>query len=329
MSFNKTLFERLKKNKNLEDSSIKTYLQSIKKISKELFNSTKPNLLYFKDYSSVLEYLDNIPSISSRKGLATSIIVVLKSDQEFSNNFKNIIEKYTDYHKNLSSIQNDMYLDNEKTEKEEKNWVSNEDIKKKIADILDILSNKTGNIPNIKPVYFLGTNRNFVDLYQQYLVLNLYTMIPPIRNDYGNCRIITDADGVMCNNEFNYINISSSKLFLCSYKTSKKYGLKEITIPEELLKIIKKYEILKKNLLKYTGGFMLINTTNLQPMLKNSLTKFINKIFIPKKVSTTILRKSYISWRFPVHDSMRERMDVADVMGHSVGISQKVYSKKM
>jgi hypothetical protein len=331
MDFYKVSYDSIKKynsgkTKILKDSSIKAYLQSIKKLSKELFNSNKPNIQYLKDHESIISYLENdVKSISTKKGICTAIIVLIKSNETFRIENKKLVDIYSEYHKKIAAIQNDNYLDNEKTEKEKSNWVTRDDIR----NIIDKLSKS-----------FLAGDKKIgkrirVDNAQMHLVLNLYTMLPPVRNDYAMTKIINgkyhDIDPEKLDKCYNHINIieDTGKLYLCNYKTSTHYGIKTIEIPKELVSIIKKFVNLKREIFgeKLEHQFLLINTTNLTPMTKNGLTKYINKIFLPKKVSTTMLRKIYISEQFPVTNTMREMQDASYIMGHDIGTARKVYAK--
>lgn len=322
MDFYNIYFDRIKSQRpKLLDSSIKIYLLNIKKLSKELFKSTKPSINYLKDTESVINYLENIENLASRKTLTTSIIVLLKTSED-TEALNVYTKKYAMFHKTLSVKQNEKYLDNEKTLKEETNWITG----KEINDAVEKLK-WTEYSPKEK-----GTPRQFLDKAQQHLVLSLYTLLPPVRNDHALVRITTDSsfdEKVKTPQElqFNYINLSTCKLILCNYKTFKFYGEKIITIPIELIEIIKKFENLKKQLFKVDHNFLLLNTTNLKKMEKNSLTKYLNKIFHPKKVSTTILRKVYLSEKYPINHSTRNRMLDADCMGHDINTASRIYTK--
>ena len=46
-------------------------------------------------------------------------------------------------------------------------------------------------------------------------------------------------------------------------------------------------------------------------MTKNGLTKYIYKIFKPRKVSTTILRKVYLTTKYPVIYNRKDMKDDA------------------
>lgn len=340
MNFYEKQFNLIKiYNNKIQDSSIKTYLASIKKLCKELFKSDTCSLIYFKDHNSIIDYLENeVKSISTRKNICTSIIILLKanlshkinsngsSDDKY-NFINSVINIYSDYHKSLANKQNDFYLDNEKSQKEIDNWITQKDITKKIKELEK----------KIDTTEVSGTARQYIDIFQQYLVLQLYTQIPPIRNDYALVKVIHNPDFEPKEQEelkTNYINFISktpfvANLLLCNYKTKKSYGTKIIPLPEPLIEIIYKFQLAKKKVYSKEIDTLLINTTNTKPMLKNSLTKYLNKIFHPKKVSTTLLRKCYLSEKYPVIHSNRERENDSYIMGHSIGTAQSIYTKKL
>jgi hypothetical protein len=323
MGFYEKSFETIKQNKlkngkTIKDSSILDYLRNIKKISKELFDVDKPTVNYFADYDSVAEYMDGIANPFSRKMMCTSIIVLIESSK-----IKKVVkDKYKEYQKKLALFNDGVYRENEKSSKEEINWITREEIQEVIDNSL-LRARNPGQ----------GSNRQQVDYFQQYLVLNLYFQLPPIRNDYANVKIIDKEvkDTPLCSldTEFNYVNFFDNTLYLCVYKTAKFYGTQKIPIPESLMSIIKEYQSLKKEKLNYTGPFMLINTTNLTKMNGNTLTKYLNKIFKPKKVSTTILRKVYLSEKYPISHSLREMEMDAKCMGHDILTARKIYTKKL
>ena len=129
-NFYNTQFSLIKSyNNKIQDSSIKTYLGSIKKICKELFKSNTCNLMYFKDHTSIIDYLENeVKTISTRKNICTSIIIILKANFNSGNGgstsgnsskskypFINddLLTIYSNYHKSLATKQQDFYLDND------------------------------------------------------------------------------------------------------------------------------------------------------------------------------------------------------------------------
>lgn len=125
----------------------------------------------------------------------------------------------------------------------------------------------------------------------------------------------------------NYIYTTSKKFVLNRYKTKKTYGKMEIDLPGELVDIVKDWMTIRQKIFpKLTTKELLLNK-NLQPMSQVNLTQFLNRIF-QRKVSTTILRKSYISEKYPVTQTTNEMERDARAMQHSVSVQQTVYRKR-
>jgi hypothetical protein len=155
----------------------------------------------------------------------------------------------------------------------------------------------------------------------------LYYLIQPVRNDYVNCEVYYDR--VSQNLIKNYIFLNDGVLVLNRYKTRGSYGTgNEINLPNELIEIIKKWmEIRVQTYPLLSGNRELLLTKNLQPMTQVNLTQFLNRIF-QKKVSSTILRKSYLSEKYPVTRTQNEMIQDARNMQHSVSVQQSTYRKK-
>lgn len=241
-------------------------------------------------------------NVSTKKNYITAYIIFLRALKV--EGLK--ITEYEDIHKTLSIEQEEGYLDNVKSDKDKDNWLDMEGI---IAKREQLISSE-------------GL------AYQNYLILSLYTLLPPLRNDYANILIRENMKGNCDDIEdktHNYISIKTSQLLLCDYKTSKHYGVKSIDIPQELMKIITQWITIKKGL-NIKNDYLLINS-KLEKMSKNNLTKVINKIFHPKKISTTLLRKIYLSHKYPVTNTFREMQNDSYVMGHSIETARKVYAK--
>lgn len=321
--FYKEAFDKIKLIKpNVKDSTINSYLLNIKKISKELFVSDKPSVLFFKDTTSIRKYVSDMKSLASQKNMITSILVLCKAC--LSTITQETLDIYIEYHKELSKKQEESYLDNVKTEREEQNWITRQDMQDKIISLEDEIINWNSKL----------SKRMLIDKIQQHLILNLYYLLPPLRNDYVAVKVVNDPefekDETLIDTAYNYINISTKRLLLCKYKTDKYYGIKKIDVPELLIEIIENWEEVKHLHYKekLTHNFLLLNTTNLSPMKHNTLTKYLNKIFSPKKVSTTILRKVYLSEKYPVVNTYREQLLDSHIMGHSIGTQKLIYSKK-
>ena len=291
-----------KSRNNITENSLNVYLSNIKKVFKELFKNDI-NILHFNKFAKVKKYLNTLTP-ATRKNVMTAIIVLLKS----YDTKKSVLLKYEKYFEEIVSEFENNYDEQIKSNKENKNWITSEELKQKIIELEDkiIKFNLNKLIDKQK------------DIIQQHLLLKLYTEIPPLRNDYAMMKVYHYKE---VENE-NCINLKKKQIILNNYKTSKTYGEKHIDIPDELIPLIKRWIDITENI------YLLINIRDKNPMKKNGLTKYLNKIFKPKKVSTTLLRKLYLSEKYPVVHNRKDMKKDAYVMGHSVSTQQGIYRKK-
>ncbi len=103
------------------------------------------------------------------------------------------------------------------------------------------------------------------------------------------------------------------------YKTVKTYGIRILDIPKPLANIL--YEWSKNN----TTSF-LIPTRKKAQMSQQGFTDLLNRIFCPDKVSTDILRQSYIT-NIVCDMEPHEAKKIATIMAHSITTQQMVYKK--
>jgi hypothetical protein len=305
-------FTVIKDSRNIKNISVAVYYNNIKKLSKELWGTSRFYPCFLKDTKNVIAYIDNLPAETSKKTMLTSIIVILKS---LGLNH----DHYSIKLKEIAVSQNNMYIKNEKSKKEQDNWVSYSEIQDKIDKFEDeIMKIDTGDSQL--------TDRQQLDMYQKHLVISLYTLLPPLRNDYSGTRVFVEIPETEIKE--NYIILKDKQFILKNYKTVKHYGVKIIDLPKKLISIIRKYEWFKSKF-KPNHDYLLINTTDLQPMSRNNLTKCLNKIFYPKNVSSTVLRKVYLSNKYPVSHTYEEALMDSSIMGHDINTARKIYSKKL
>jgi hypothetical protein len=226
-----------------------------------------------------------------------------------------VITKYNELLKELNKLQDIEYSKQEQSEKETQNWMTLDEISQ-IRDSYKESSNSSRKI------------KDKLDFFQMYLVLCLYTKLAPIRNDYANVEVV--SCDTFLETEFdvtkNYIELITGKLVLCDYKTNRKFGKKIIDIPSDLLTDIRDWMKLRQGHVVHNK--LLINRTDWSPMTRNGLSHFFNKC-TGKKVSTTMLRKIYLSERYPVVNTTTEQRSDAFIMSHSIGTQQSIYRKKL
>ena len=288
---------------NIKENSLNAYVSNINKVFKEVFNNDI-DVKHFNQFKKVHDYAETLTP-ATRKNIIIAIIILLKA-YKTPVRVKNKYQKYFDelaleYENNANKQL--------KSEKDEKNWITKEEIDKRLQDLEKQISKM--NMDDL--------SKNDKDIIQQHLVVSLYIgeHIPPMRNDYAGMRISRDDLKLE-----NYINMETKEIVLNQYKTDKTYGQKKITIPPYI------YDLMKRWFKYNESGFLLVNIKAFEPMTKNGLTKYIYKIFKPRKVSTTILRKVYLSTKYPVIYNRKDMKDDAYVMGHSIDTQQGVYTKK-
>jgi len=287
---------------NISENSLNVYLSNIRKVFKEAFKNDS-DMKHLNQFAKVKKYLDTLTP-ATRKNVMTALMVLLKA----SDTKKGTLNKYQKYFEGLITDFENNYDNQTKSEKENKNWITQEQLDKKIEE----LESKIDKFDMTK------LTKSQEDTIQQHLILLLYTEIPPIRNDYAQMKVYYNKE---VKGE-NYIHLKKKLIFLSKYKTSKTYGEKQIEIPAKVVKIVRRW-------VDITGNeYLLINIRDRNPMTNNGLTKYLNKIFKPKKVSTTLLRKLYLSEKYPVIHNRKDMKKDAYVMGHSLETQQGIYRKK-
>jgi integrase len=114
------------------------------------------------------------------------------------------------------------------------------------------------------------------------------------------------------------------------FKTSKSAGSQEVTVPDELKRIINIYLKFRADYqeVKKTKEFCIPFLINgkLERLNKiNSITRILNKLFSPKKVGSSMLRHVYLTEKYG--DQLNELEQDAVNMGTSTNMAQSTYIK--
>ena len=140
------------------------------------------------------------------------------------------------------------------------------------------------------------------------LFIAMYTINPPLRNDYIDIKLIHNNDHV--DDTDNYINLDNNTLNVYCTK-SKQY--KNNILCDELMDIIKQSLIIlpRKYLFTKKDGELFKNKNSLYLTVLNRLKKFFND----KNFSLNTFRHAYAEWSFK--QNPRERKKAADDMMHA------------
>ena len=300
MKINSLLIREKLSAKQMNNNYLQVHITSFNRILKYVYGD-KTDIMQsdlITRTTDVLKYINDTVTGLSKRTIINSWLVILK---EFG------FEHHTNY-KQLENARNVIYDQNDgllqaPKQKELDQRIYMADIEKKRDENKLLLCEK------------------FTKQDVAYLVLSLYTMLPPMRGeDYFNSMIYVDSSKAKIKPGENYCCIKQSMLFINKHKTVKdeKIGVKNIAIPIELLKIIKSFNDKSKST-------YLICTENKKKFSQSNFSHLLKTLI---GCSTSMIRKIYdsdvvIDGNMP----LKQRKEVANIMGHSLTTQTMVYSR--
>jgi hypothetical protein len=161
------------------------------------------------------------------------------------------------------------------------------------------------------------TEKQWVD----YVVSSLYTLNPPIRNDFGDMKVFKRRDTRRKGNEL--IWSKSPVIIMRDYKTNGSHGAVELPVSKPLQKVIAEWFSHLGVLPSYVLGTKYNDTATL---------KLIASAFgtTRKFVGIDNLRHAYIQHHLPeIATNTEKRRNLADRMLHSVATQQNYFSQNI
>ena len=217
------------------------------------------------------------------------------------------------YFEILSNFNNQLKVNTDKSENQEKNWLSNDNIN----EISNELKSKV-----VKKI----RNKDDYNILLNYMVLSLYKLHAPRRNiDYSLMKISNN----MNDDKFNYLDMDKKQFIFNNYKTQGTYNSVVVNIEDELMQVISLYlrnHPEKSKLKNKTYNIHFLKTFYNEDIIKSQdMTRILNKIF-GKNIGSSMLRNLYLTNKYG--DIVEElKNDVKD-MGTSVDIALNNYIKK-
>lgn len=326
---NKNLLKKLTYDRGLKDSSIAAYTSVLNKIATDFNRKVITPDFVSNNIDKILAFYQST-SHSKQISIYTVILLVLspKEKKKPSKKNKPIYDKVNTLLINENNDYNKKKENQLKTKKEEDNWVELDTIKTFIKDNEKRYIKIYKSEPSIV---------NYFNL-QKFLIMRLYTDIPPRRLCYSDMiyRPLKDfqkldSDQLKRNNYFALPPPRSMKdaiFFFGSDNTKSKDttvgdGI-EVIIPNGIMKLL--------NTMRYHAMFdrYLLYNTKMKKLNKSSLSKLIQSIFkefFKKNIGASMLRKIYISDYFKNDIPLKERKRVSQIMNHSIGVSMTHYQK--
>jgi hypothetical protein len=320
------LLKTIKDNRGVRDTTLKMYKTQLNRLSNSVQDKDYDSKKFLvDDQKKVLEFLSDKSNSVKKKYLA-SIMIALSPDKKNSPS-EGDSKAYNKY-KNMLNTENGIYLDsvrdNNKSDRDKKNWTTLEELNNVKNKILKKIKGAGYNFKKSKGV---DSKKDFF-LIQDYLIASLYLNLPPRRLDYSDMTMVSQAtyndlsENEKENNNY-LVNVNKSRKFFSFGKDNSKSETDEniiIQVPKNMNDLINYWGRINKTkhlLVSRNGG----------KLTKNALSKQLVDIFKPtgKNISVVMLRKIYLSEKFS--DKNKEQQEIAEKMNHSVSVANTFYVK--
>lgn len=288
------------------EKTTQSYAKLLKSIQM-LLDINDTTLDWLLDYKAVIPAIDKSTYATNTKKL---MFVAIKSTLRDSGDgrFHNIIKFYDARMMDFA----------EKSRQVEEEQKLNPTEAKKYIDWNKVLSVRESLRVAVEKM--LETDDGSVELMnamQNYIIVCLYTMIEPVRLDFAEMQIVPRRPS---NPVGNYLIWNKRPYFLFTkYKTAAKYGKVIRAVPLELMKVLEWWLSMNPT------GFLLIDKAG-NAMTDVGLCQRVISIFnkqIGKSVGVSQLRHSYITYMRGDEMPLKEQMEMAKNMMHSVDMSVK------
>ena len=287
-----------------------TYKVMLAKLFREQFDTDIFSVKKLEDTKTVSKYIDTL-TLTSKKILTIAIVMILKAAKAS--------QTLIDYYGKMARqyrIEDKKLRKNREATADEMVW--------------HITWNWVKEMYKEYKYFIFNINRNDISelaykrLYMGYVVFTLLTRFPPQRGEtLFNCYVNRDVPGS------NIIDLKKKEWIIRQSKTKRTYGERIISLPDDVVKIIKDWmEISNCN------EKLLICNDQGGKMSTQSYTQFLNKTLFRTKasrfVSTDDLRKAYVTHMI-VHAGVNEeeRDAMANLLGHSPATMMELYFKPL
>jgi hypothetical protein len=307
------LAKKMMDDRKIAESTATQYLQTLFKL-----NGSKPfnNLAFTKKFEDVQKIIDTYaPSTQGNQYMVLSSALSSFADKAtYKKTYEHWRDKMMESRKAKSAEP-----EHEKTETQEENWLTWEEVNKKKSALKEDISSFVST-KHITPTQF--------DKLLQYVVLSLYTDIPPRRNaDFLEMYVVKKWNKELDASK-NYYDLSNHKFIFNRYKTAKTYGQQVFDVPnteeaplQRILAEYIKFHPLSKGKGKEFKLLVKADGSNLNTV--NAITRILNRVF-GKKVGSSMLRHAYLTSKYG--DTTKEMEKEAEAMGHSTAV-QNTYIK--
>ena len=309
--------------KDLKTISLNSYITALRSLYKRLNpdDDLKEQLdtTFLKNKKKIMADIDDKP-INSKKNILTAVLVALSSEP---NKDEKLLDSYQITLKELSAEYGKFLETQEKTEAQQKNWIS-------YSTFIDVLNGLLDDVKKHGIQKKEKLTRAEYTILQKYVILSFYQTFP-MRNDVADMAVITQKeyddlkdDTRKSHNYFVKTDNNKFKMYLNQFKNVSRIGAKTFEIPDKLIKIVKLW--LKHN----KSGWLFTLGNARDPLNANNITKLLNSIFekaCNKKLSSSMLRHISISEKLKDEPTLLEKKieneKTQDLYMHSVSMHEK------
>ena len=264
-----------------------------------ILNDNEPftSFSFLKDHFKQIRLMSEIENLNTRKSYLTAVVGVLDvlnvaAYNKINNNYKKALNDFkTNTYNKIDP--------NAKTETQKDNWISWEEVmakQKLLQEQADKVTQKEEDQNNGAAVAALERN----------IVLNVYTQLPPRRNnDYYLMKVGSGDD-----EDSNYYD--GNKFIFNVFKTARSRGTETIDVPPSLEKILNDYI----KMLGIEKGEYLLFHDDVNRKTPARMTRALNAIF-NKHIGASLLRHIWTSHL--LGNMLPIIKDNAAAMSHSVG----------
>jgi len=287
-----SLKDILKEKRNkLSNSTLTTYDSVLRNLYHKVFPDDKEmKIEKFKETEKFLSLLKDVPD-RKKKSYFNALVVLTDND------------KYREEMMRAGTAFNESKLLNRKSEKETKNWISQDEISK----ILKSYQQQANMLYKLK-----AHNSKQLQVIQNYVILCL------LSGAYIPIRRLLDWSEMQFkdyNDKGNYLSVKPWKFIFNVYKTAKFLGPQSVIIPSKLKAILKKWIGLVSAYYPKSTHLLIDSYGN--KLTSTKLNQRLTKVLGPGK-SVNSMRHSYISEKYKELPVLKEMIDGAHQMGHSL-----------
>lgn len=246
-------------------------------------------------------------SPNTRKNYLASIVKLLRMMPESEANTKLI----GIYSKLMNTEIENTKPDNHYNEKQKANLMT-------MAEIDNI---RDTMLAGIKPADF--AKRINYDMLLDHMILSLYTMQPPRRNEFFDMLLAKSPSDVDDSHNWLLWTPKKKEFIFQRYKTAKTYGSERIAVAKPLVEVIKNYLKYRDMIALPENNAFLVKYGNQNFDNSNDITRRLNRT-LGKNVGASMLRHIYLSEKYGAVIKMMEQD--AGKMAHSTD-QQKDYIK--